>query len=205
MRLAMLRDVLIVRDEVVRRCKGREIDIETVATVISDATAIDEIVYVEVDTPHENPIIGRFRRYPRSAGVYIGPGTIAEIEYAKHLDVPWRKLVVVKEACHALGATEGVHMVADNALANLVVQFAAHSNTGNLTANDIVVELEILAEIGAIEILCPYHERLEILTQTPNPDLGQMAKRFNIPIQTAGRAFSPAYIRLVGVLLDNGN
>src|SRR4051812_46975095 len=110
----MLKAVASVRDEVLKRCNGKpHFDLEVITAVFTAVTAIDQLVFVQYDTPEENPIWGEFTRWTRQPGVYQSFETMVEIRYAQHLlkNEAWLRFIVCKELCHSLEAPDGAHDV----------------------------------------------------------------------------------------------
>lgn len=203
----MFKAVASVRDEVLKRCNGGEITLEAITKVFAGLTIVDVIVFVPFDTPPDNPIWGQFTRWSRSPSVYASSETVVEIRYAKHLSEEWRRMIVCKELCHSLEASAGAHDVSQAGIDTLVNSFSA------LSASEfdgeklgVGMALEILAEMAAIELLCPLEQRKRIIGEAGQPDaLGvkRLAKEFKIPLEFATLAFDPKQIMVAQWLLQN--
>jgi hypothetical protein len=199
----MLKAVASVRDEVIKRCEGRDIDLETITKVFAGLTIVDVIVFIPFDTSSANPILGEFRRWSRSPAVYAGAETVVEIRYARHLSEDWRRFVVCKELCHSLETVQGSFVASQGAMDNLVGSFAIKSS-GDIANIPPSLASELLAEAGALELLCPLAARKLILANNPKIDIGELAKRFNIPPVYIELGFNPRYNQVIEWLFGNG-
>lgn len=200
----MLKAVQDVRDLLLVKCEGREIDLESITDAFKTLTVIDYIVFVQYDAGAENPIWGEFKRWNRSPSVYSPEQTLVEIRYAAHLTEPWRKFVVTKELCHSLVAPVGTHNITSAGVDALIQAFSLTSSLNHPGGNSPkAFEFEVLAEAGAIEVLCPITRRREILATNAHPDLSEVAQELNIPLQYVTQAFNPAYIEAIASLLNN--
>jgi hypothetical protein len=204
----MLKALVSVRDEILAKTGDGEITLATVSRVFVGLTVVDLIVYVEYDTPPSNPILGEFTRFSRRPGVYVPLETIVEIRYARHLEEDWRRFVVCKELCHSLETNSGSHMATNAAISNLVDAFSILSSTGASTQNiGAALGTELVAEAGAIELLCPLPMRKPIMASNPTLDAAKcakLAKDFNIPETYMKMAFDPQYVQVVEWLFENG-
>jgi hypothetical protein len=193
----MLKIVAGVRNEVVRRCSGRSIDLETITNVFRDMTVIDEIVFVRFDAGDDNPILGEFARWTYRPSTYSSAGEMVEIRYAAQLTPEWRRFVVCKELCHSLEAVDGRYVTAEG-VDSLAQSFALRSSMAN--PKEFVSKLmapEILAEAGAVSLLCPLTQRLSLIENGGPPneeEIAQIAQDYNLPLPFARLAFLEGYI-----------
>lgn len=207
----MLKAVAKVRDEVLKQCGGvNKVNLEVITRVFSGVTALDVIVFVRYEAPPENPIWGEFARWNRQPGVYQSFETIVEVRYAAHLLGPgkedWRRFVICKELCHSLEAAQGSHDVSKAAMENLVDCFSLMS-AGKYENLPRAAHIEILAEAGALELLCPLATRREILKanagQLDDAALADIAREFNTPLEYIKTAFLPDQMQAIEWLLEN--
>ena len=107
--------------------------------------------------------------------------------------------MVCKELCHALDASQGSHVVSNSAVDNLIRQFAiSSSSTGKVEATQ-AFSAEMLAEVAAIELLCPLATRREILSNGATHEA--IATYFDVPTDYMSTACEPDYMHLIEVLL----
>jgi hypothetical protein len=173
---------------------GRTYTLETIAKAVEAYSPIDEIVYLGYDVGPDNPIWGQFRKYGRQPTVYAGQKTFVEVRYATHLDIPWKRFVVCKELCHSLETDEGNHSVTDRAVERIISYFSMVSTSKINGRMSAPINAEILAEIGAIELLCPMQERSALIAEHGGID--QLCKGLQIP--SAYRfAFEDAYMGII--------
>jgi hypothetical protein len=183
----MLKQVAGVRDEVLKRCVGREIDLETIVRVFTDMTVIDHVVFVRYDTSEENPIWGEFTRWSRRPSVYESFETIVEIRYASHLIAKedWLRFIICKELCHSLEEPDGGHDVSPAAISKLVDSFALLSAGQELEEMPVVMQNELLAQVVATELLFPLGERRRFIQdhgESPGENvINAAAAKFKIP------------------------
>src|SRR5665213_2819125 len=130
----MLKAVASVSIELCKICPPREQTVQMIAEMFERKTVLDEIVFVQFDTPILNPIWGEFQRYRRQPSVYATFNTVAEIRYATHLlnRIDWLRFVVTKELCHALEAPTGQHEVENGTMDGLVTKFSLYSHAREL-------------------------------------------------------------------------
>ncbi len=203
----MFKSVARVRDEVVTRCRNRQIDLETITKVFVGLSVVDYIVFVRYDTLRENPIWGEFSRWSRSPSVYAPSETIVEIRYATHMNETWRRFVVCKELCHSLEVDSGTHVVTPGAVDRLVGAFSMSSFGDRQVKMFDSFESELAAEAGAIELLCPLRKRKQIIAaegQPSEPRLRRLAEEFNLPQSYTDIAFHPKYIEAIETQFENG-
>jgi hypothetical protein len=199
----LLRVVAGVRDQVVKRAAGGKITLEIIEAVFTGLTIVDHIVYVAYDTPVDNPIWGEFCRWSKRPGVYTPMETIVEVRYAAHLRTDWRRLVVCKELCHSLESSEGCHDASSTAMDNLVDSFSLQSHAKNGNTGFPPFEAEILAQVGAIELLCPIEMRKQLLSGPAPIDAITLSQNFEIPIEIAQKIVDPGYNDAIEWLLAN--
>lgn len=138
-------------------------DLETITKVVEGVTIIDKVVFVEYDTPRENPIWGSFQKWIQRPSAYTSMETWVEVRYASHLDEAWRRFVVCKELCHALEEDDGCHSVSAPAMDGLVNAFSLRSKKNGESAKQTPpITAEFLAEACALELLCPMPIRRQV-------------------------------------------
>lgn len=176
--------------------------LETISKAVEAWSPIDEIIYASYDTDPSNPIWGQFLKYGRSPGVYATSQTVVEVRYAKHLDTNWRRFVVCKELCHALDVDEGTHSASDRAIDRLLNKFALMSAGAAAGKSFAAYDAEILAEVGAIELLCPHQYRRSLVTNggVSREEELALCAQFGIPDEYAWLAFGSEYIKMVETL-----
>lgn len=175
--------------------------LETITFAIEAYSPIDEIIYVEFEAPPSNPIWGQFLKYGKQPSVYASAQTIVEIRYAKHLSECWRRFVVCKELCHALDADEGTHSVTDRSIDRLINKFALRSTKTETTGRSSPeFQAELLAEIGALELLCPIELRKE-LSSSNDCSCDSLCDKFGIPSEYSIIAFDPQFVQMVEFIL----
>jgi hypothetical protein len=204
----MLKALVSVRDEILAKCGHGDITLEIVTKVFVGLTVVDFIVFVRYVTPADNPILGEFTRWSRQPGVYTAAETIVEIRYADHLSEPWRRFVVCKELCHSLETNSGSHTATNAAMSSLVDAFSILSSAGaSAPAIGAALGTELVAEAGAIELLCPLPKRKAIIATGVTMDdatCARLAAEFNVPEMYMKMAFDPKYVQVVEWLFENG-
>jgi len=200
----MLKDVANVRDGILKTCAGHECDLQTITNAFVAYTVFDRIDFVPYDTPVSNPIIGEFTRWHMLPAPYSASQSIVEVRYAKHLSQADRRLVVCKELCHALEAPTGVHVVSDEGIQEIVEAFSIQSSNeapGKVTVN---VALETVAMVGALEILYPIQERLEILKGGMPDEAGivALAQKYQLQPHQIEASLQPSYIEIIQGLMN---
>ena len=202
----MLKAVASVRDEVLKRCKGPHFELEIITVVFTTLTPIDKLVFVRYNTPDINPIWGEFTRWNQQPGVYAPFETIVEIRYAEHLlkKEDWLRFIICKELCHSLEAPDGAHDISTRAIEKLVDTFSLLSAKTKLGEVSPAFRLEMLAEVGALELLCPLSVRKEIIAKNGPPTeaaLQGIAQEYHLPLGYVVAAFDPDLITAVEGLL----
>jgi hypothetical protein len=190
----MLKQVSAVAAELSKLCDHHDLTLEQIVQMFTAVTVVDHIVFVRYDMPSENPIWGEFTRWARSPGVYAASETVVEIRYASHLlgNESWLRFVICKELCHSLDAPSGKHDVSERAVGDLVTKFSLLSSLKGVSYADRVFRLEILAELGAIELLCPLPLRREYVAENGVPNQEQcdsLAEKYCIPAMYMRDAF----------------
>lgn len=203
----MLKAVASVRDEVLKQCPRPHYPLELVTKIFLAMTPIDKVVFVRYDTPPENPIWGEFTRWNQQPRVYAPFETIVEIRYAAHLlrNEDWLRFVVCKELCHSLEAPNGAHDVSAAAISQLVSTFSLVSSENQPSKMSPAFRLEVLAEVGALELLCPTSERVDFIAKYGQPDeeaVAQIAADYHLPVGYVGAAFEGRHIAAMQVLLS---
>lgn len=202
----MIKAIPDVRDEILKKCAGTPVDLETVSSVFKGLTIIDEIIYVEYDTPATNPIWGAFTRWSRQPSVYAASETFVEVRYASHLSEPWRRFIICKELCHALDGDEGSHSVTRNQMNGLVQAFVLRSVQGVIQNMPAVMFSELAAEACAIEIMFPIKNRKEIIASGRQIDaaaIKEIAAEYNMPDSSVSTALDANYIQAIDWLFEN--
>jgi hypothetical protein len=174
--------------------------LQNITYAVEAYSPIDKIIYVEYDVPQSNPIWGQFRKYGRLPSVYTHAEVVVEILYARHLSEDWRRLVVCKELCHALDADEGTHSVSDKSLERLVDWFSLRSaNKSHSGKNAKAFDAELLAELGAVELLCPLHVRKAKASDNIETCM-QLCRQFGIPEEYCIVAFDSEFMQTAEAL-----
>lgn len=205
----MLKAVSEVSKALSQKCAPHELDLERITGMFENITAVDEVVFVRYDTPPENPFWGEFTRWTMQPAVYAAFKTMVEIRYASHLlgKEDWLRFVICKELCHSLEAPSGKHDVSERAIDDLVDKFSLVSAAK--IVNDVTApyRLEILAEVGAVELLCPLGIRKQILAESGPPDeetRKAIATKYNFPLEYVEGSFDPNHIAIVEHLMNGG-
>lgn len=174
--------------------EGNRHSLESVVNAVEAYSPIDRVVYVAYNVSNTNPIWGQFRKFGRAPSAYSSLETVVEVLYADHLSTDWRRFVVSKELCHALDTDEGAHSVTDRAIDRIISRFSLLSAQKEITSSTPAFDAEALAEIGAIDLLCPLENR-KALIGTEDPL--KLCRRFGIPTDYADVAFGPSYIEII--------
>jgi hypothetical protein len=153
------------------------------------------------DVPRTNPIWGAFRRFEQRDAVYADIVTIVEIRYAKHLSEAEKRFVICKELCHSLEAPDGTHMVSDEGIDELMATFSVYSAEGKTSVLP-AFGLEMLAEVSALEILCPFPIRKQRIDGGAHLDCAAVAAEFGIPTHYAVLAFREHYMTGIARILE---
>lgn len=117
-----------------------------------------------------------------------------EIGLSRALNTCWTRFVLTKELFHhALDRAEYRNI----SLAGHIEEYILAFPDDNATPRKPVVA-EFLAEVGAMELLFPYSERVKILNQPTQPDFLQIATRHRIPKLHTHKYLSPSFIGNLG-------
>lgn len=136
--------------------------INDIADAIAETCNVDEFRFNKF-TDKDNPILGRYKRWEASAGVYAGTKTVVDIEYSADINHCESRFVVCKEMCQALLDDPAVRANTEEVIETLI---------GHLTLPDISKDAmsavgpfasEKLAVMAAAELLCPIIERKKFL------------------------------------------
>jgi hypothetical protein len=201
----MFKPLAAIQKEILKTHQlGTQVTLETIETLVCDMTQIDTVVYIGYEAPPDNPIWGGFQRWSKRPSVYAGLETLVEIRYAQHLSPERRRLVVAKELCHALDASVGAHVNTEAAAENLVNSFSLFSNTAE-TANLSSVRSEVLAEVGAIELLCPVPWRKQMVAGGAIVDYQAVSQTYGMPLDYATNMFREGFMQATEWLLENGS
>jgi hypothetical protein len=200
----MLRAVSTVSKEIFSRCGHTRADLDLITQTFCDLTVVDQVHFVEYDTPADNPLWGGFQRWSKQPGVYTAFETIVEIRYAKHLTEEWRRFVVCKELCHALDTSDGCHVVTPAAVDNLVNTFALTSTAAVPKTTGSAYQAEVLAEVGALVLMCPLEARKVAVNGVPfdELDVDALCTRFGIPKSYANLAFGDQWSGVIELLMQ---
>lgn len=182
----MLEHLGKIGQELANITKGaRALTLEEICNIVKMRSFIDEIIYTGYSVSKTNPIWGQFWKYGRHPNMYAPFTVTVEIRYASHLDKNWRRFVVCKELCHALDADEGSHSVSDRSVDKIIASFALFSSRGSIEPSHRAIQAEWLAEVGAIELLCPVSLRENI----PQSEGANACKAHGIPLEFCEAAF----------------
>ena len=203
----MLRAVASVRDELLKRCPKPHFGLELITAVFFGLKTIDKHIFVRYDTPPENPIWGEFTRWNQQPGVYAPFETVVEIRYAAHLlrAEDWLRFIICKELCHSLEAPDGGHDVSSRTMERVVDTFSLLSAQRKLGEVCPTFNLEMLAEVGALELLCPLSVRKQIVAEKGQPDekaLVEIAAEYHLPVGYVTVGFLPEIMKTIEGLLQ---
>lgn len=172
-------------------------NLENIVFAVEAYSPIDEVYYVGYDVPSHNPICGQFFKFVQTPNAYSSSKTVVEVRYALHLDARWRRFVVCKEMCHSLEADEGTHSATDRSVDYLVNGFSLFSAKKVFGDNPLkAMNAEILAEVGALELLCPLAVRKKII-KTADGNYDKFCEAFGIPKYYADVAFNEDIVAAV--------
>lgn len=106
----------------------------------------------------------------------------------------WSRFVLCKELFHiALDRAEVRNMSMDGLIEEIMLAFPDDHST---PAKPVVAEL--MAEIGAMELLFPYSARAKILAGNARPDFLEVATRYMVPKAHTERYLGPGYMKELG-------
>ena len=198
----MLNLVCQVRDAILKENGGIvPVTLEMVSSIVEMMTPIDEIIFIEYQAPATNPIWGQFQKWTYLPTAYASFTTRVEVRYASHLSEEWRRFVVCKELCHALDESTGSHSASGRSVDNLLKAFALISTQQRPRSTALAYQAEVLAEIGAIELLCPLQIREPLVTEDPD-EISALAKQFGIPEDYAEYAFRAESLGTLAHLME---
>jgi len=205
----MLKAVSQVSKALAQECVPHELDLERITSMFEKITAVDEVVFVRYNTAPQNPFWGEFTRWTMQPAVYAAFKTMVEIRYASHLldKEDWLRFVVCKELCHSLEAPSGKHDVSERGVDDLVDKFSLISASKAIDDITASYQLEILAEVGAVELLCPLNIRKQIIAETGSPDATkckEIAAKYNLPFEYVLGSFDPGHMSIVEHLMNGG-
>ncbi|WP_156330489.1 hypothetical protein [Bosea vaviloviae] len=197
----MLKTVCQVSSGLRKELGEKYYNLENIVYAVEAYSPIDEVYYVGYNVPAKNPIYGQFFKFVQTPNSYASAKTVVEIRYALHLDTQWRRFIVCKEMCHALDADEGTHSATDRSIEAIVSGFSLMSARQEFLDNPLkAMTAEILAEIGAVELLCPLEVRSRIITEA-NGQYEKYCDEFGIPRQIASLAFNENIIASVRTMI----
>jgi len=179
--------------------------IEEMRAAIVGHTALDYIEFIEFQDP-DNPILGRYEKYS-VIQPYTAPKTYVEISYASDANVCWQRLTICKEMCHALLNDEAMCVSGAAAAETLINALLSEADTRELLSSVEPFRSEKLAELLALELLCPVEERRRIhdarAAGTLTASDRQLAIEYRIPVVYVPIIFSESYISQIERLLDS--
>ena len=175
-------------------------DLKNIIFAVEAYTVIDKIIYVGYDVPATNPIKGQFWKYSRAPSAYASVETIVEVRYALHLDLRWRRFVVCKELCHALENDEGTHSASTRSIDRILSRFALYSARKPIQGSFPAFDAEALAELGALELICPLVVRKKLSGSAPPSAL---SLDYGIPEEYADIAFDPEQIEIAESIFED--
>ena len=177
--------------------------INDIRDAICEISNIDHIIFAEFDAG-DNPVIGRYDRYEGQIGPYSN-GTRIDIYYSKTLNRCWGRYVVCKEMCHALLDESTTRVDGIERLRTLVDHLLLPDISKDALSACPPFASEKLAEIAAIELLCPVEDRKSIAARRAAESISDMriATEFRIPVDWVKRVFDQKYIDLMDYLIWN--
>lgn len=178
--------------------------LEEIRSAIVAHTALDYIEFIEFIDP-DNPIIGRYEKYT-PINAYAPPITYVEISYSAEANFCWQRYAVCKEMCHAFLNDDGMCVNDAKAVENLVNALISETNTRQLLSSLEPFKSEKIAEVFALELLCPVEERRRIhdarvAARLEVSDM-QLAIEYRIPVAYVPVIFGADYISLIERLLN---
>lgn len=174
--------------------RGSYYPLQNIVYAIEAYSSIDEVIYVGFDLPLSNPIWGQFQKYAARPGLYSSIQTTVEVRYNKNMDPNWRRFVVCKEMCHALESDNGTHSNTIRAIDRIMSRFSLYSANQPIGKSFPAFDAESLAEIAALELMCPLEVRREVADSKPHDEL---CDDFGIPRQYGPIAFSLKYMDII--------
>lgn len=178
--------------------------VEEVRAAVVAHSALDYIEFIEFQDP-DNPIIGRYEKYsPITA--YKPPSTYVEISYSSELNLCWRNFTVTKEMCHAFLDDDAMCVNDPAEVMVLINSLRSDIETKELLASVEPFKSEKLAEVLALELLCPVEERASISERRASGELDVsdmgLAIEYRIPVMYIPTIFSSDYIATIQRMLD---
>lgn len=166
---------------------------------VTEVTSVDRILFNGYYDPDcDNPIWGRFRRFEGAElGPYAGRGCVIEIDYNKALESKPHLLrfVVVKEMCHALEGDQSLRVSGAADMERLIKALQSqHPAEAGAVFRPFLSEK--MAEVCALELLCPLRDRKRIIAKRGSAEeMSDMAiaKAFWIPVEYVGFLFDPQF------------
>lgn len=174
--------------------------LENIVNAVEAYSSIDRVIYVGFNVSSSNPIWGQFLKFGQVPSAYTTFETTVEVRYANHLSKEWRRFVVSKELCHALDTDEGAHSVTDRAIDRIISRFSLLSASKEITSSTKAFDAEALAEIGALDLLCPLENRRALMGTADPIDL---CARFGIPDDYSAIAFDRDYIDVIDDMMHS--
>lgn len=202
----MLKQVFKIAAELRKIAAPENLTIQQIIEMFRNVSVIDQIYFVQYESTPQNPIWGEFTRWSQRPSVYASMETAVEIRYASHLlqQADWLRFVICKELCHALEVSDGSHDASNATIVDLVARFSMMSHRQDQDEISYAYSIEIMAEVGALEILCPLETRKAIIAaegQLNGNRLAELAQQYHLPITLIGWAFSPECIAAVEDLM----
>lgn len=174
--------------------RGNYYPLQNIIFAIEAYTAIDQVIYVGFDVPTINPIWGQFQKYVAGPKLYASSQTTVEVRYNKNLSDEWRRFVVCKEMCHALEVDQGTHSNSIRSIDRIMNRFSLYSANKPIDKSFPAFDAESLAEIAALELMCPLDVRKEI---AGTKDAEELCLEYGIPDAYWRIAFDQEYINII--------
>lgn len=177
--------------------------VEEIRSAIVAHTKLDYIEFIEFDDP-ENPIIGRYEKYI-VIKAYAEPTTYVEISYSAEINFCWQRFTVCKEMCQALLDDDAMCVNDSESALALIESLLSETDTKELLSSVEPFRSEKLAEMLALELMCPIEERRQICDARASKRVVasdmQIAKEYRIPVVYVPVIFGEDYIGAVERLL----
>ena len=181
--------------------------VQDIHAAVIEVTGIDCVRFYGFPDDGTNPVWGRFRRYSGEIAPYAGNGCIVEIDYNQSLEArPWDlRFTATKELCHALEDDPTVRVKSCPELEQLVKALQA-DHTSQVSAIYPPLQSESIAEVCALELLCPLRDRLKLVGNGARAGLSdmQIAQAFVIPVGLVPFLFEPAVNTFMATIFGDG-
>lgn len=169
-----------VREEIKAVCLAPDrphLSIRELCSVVSSMYKLEITAY---EVPFEGEFLrGMIERYADKAVIFIRKGQSEE----------WKRFIAAKELCHIIAdEPEDWSVHGETTISKLL---AEHQLAGFNQLADPVVQSETFAEIGAIELLYPFKER--VTDRGNGQTIASIASYYKIPDVIAEQALSDWY------------